>query len=92
MIQNRPNGPFHLPFDYIHYQSLTNNGQEFTVSILTYTSILVMIMLLLLQDNIRRLTVTTNKDNPESTFDALMQAAVCTEVIGVACYYGYRLL
>ena len=29
----------HLPFDYIHYQSLTDNEQEFTVSLLTYTNI-----------------------------------------------------
>ena len=31
-------GTLHLPFDYIHYQSLTDNEEEFTVSLLTYTS------------------------------------------------------
>lgn len=36
-VSGSPN--FHLPFDYIHYQSLTDNEQEFTVSLLTYTNI-----------------------------------------------------
>ena len=49
-------------------------------------------MIMLLQENIRRLNVTANNDVPESVFDALMQASVCTEVIGCPHYYGYCLL
>lgn len=53
----------HPPFDFIHYQSLTANGTEFT-------------------ESIGGLGVTTNRDVPESTLDALLQASVCTEIIG----------
>lgn len=49
-------------------------------------------MVILLQENIRRLNVTTNNDVPEGVFDALMQASVCTEVFSCPCYYGYCLL
>ncbi|XP_065906037.1 integrin beta-3-like [Dysidea avara] len=55
--------PQHVPFDYIHYLSLTDNETLFI-------------------DNIAQLNITSNQDTPESTLDALVQAAVCNELIG----------
>ncbi|XP_065896457.1 integrin beta-1-like [Dysidea avara] len=58
-----PLDPQHIPFNYIHYLSLTDNQTLFI-------------------DSISQLNITSNIDNPESTLDALMQAAVCNELIG----------